>query len=169
MKIQLLVLQLFVITLFSSSAMAHVRAKVAGNLVPRSNSDNLKTAPCGGIARGITSAAFSPGQTITMNWEETINHPGRFEIYFSAAGDSNWQLLKTVIDTTDNTNDLPHQYSTTVTLPSTPCSACTIQLIQVMTENPAAPTYYYSCFDVRTQAASSTPAPAPTPRSNPCE
>ncbi len=155
------------ITLFGLGAQAHIRAKTSGNLVPRSTSDSLKSAPCGGVARALSSATYTPGQTITMTWEETINHPGRFEISFSPAGDANWQLLKTIPDTMDNTNDLPHQYSTTVTLPNTPCTACTIQLIQVMTENPMSPTYYYSCSDIKLQSATLTP-PTTTPVSPVC-
>jgi hypothetical protein len=164
MRIHIFVL----ISFFSLSAQAHIRSKTAGNLIPRSTSDSLKTAPCGGVARSVSSATYAPGATITLNWEETINHPGRFEIYFSPANDANWQLLKTVTDTMDGTNDLPHQYSTTVTLPSAPCAACTIQLIQVMTENMANPSYYYSCSDIKIQSATAPPAPQPTPHPDPC-
>lgn len=165
------ILSIILISLLSISAQAHIRAKTAGNLIPRSNSDSLKTAPCGGIARGVSSATYAPGATMTMNWEETINHPGRFEIYFSPSGDSAWQLIKTINDTTNLTTDLPHQYTTTFTLPTTPCAACTIQLIQVMEENPASPSYYYSCSDIKIQSATTTTpvTPPPVMHSNPCE
>jgi len=165
------ILVLIFVAFLGLNSQAHVRSKTAGNLIPRSSSDSLKTAPCGGVARGLSAATYAPGETITVSWEETINHPGRFEISFSPAGDTGWQLLKTVNDTTNNTNDLPHQYSTTVTLPTTPCTACTIQLIQVMTENPSAPSYYYSCSDIKIQSttAPEPTLPQPTPISNPCE
>ncbi len=156
---------LFLSLLVCLPAHAHVRAKTAGSLIPRSNSDSMKTAPCGGVARGLSSAVYAPGANVTVNWEETINHPGHFEIYFSPANDSNWQLLKSIPDTTNQTSDLPHQYSATVTLPSAPCAACTIQLIQVMEENPSNPSYYYSCSDIKIESTTITP-PGPTP--DPC-
>src|SRR5262249_25377245 len=117
--------------------------------------------------------AFAPGSTVTVQWQETINHPGRFEFYFSEANDTNWMLIKTVVDDQDN-NVLPHNYSTTITMPNLPCTACTLQMIQVMTENPAAPSYYYSCGDIQLQAATATPpvtppvppAPSPSPGNN---
>ncbi len=148
-------------------ASSHARLR-NGVVIPRSTNPGLKTAPCGGVARTATSAQLVAGQTITVTWEETIQHPGRFEFYFSPAGDANFVLLKSVPDTQDGTNDLPHQYSTTITLPSTPCTACTLQMIQVMTENPAAPSLYFSCADIQILSATGpTPVPTPTPTQAP--
>src|SRR6185436_481786 len=68
------------------AAFAHTRLKLP---VPRTNDDGLKDgvggAPCGGKARTATPAMYTMGQTITVNWEETINHAGCFLIKFSAA------------------------------------------------------------------------------------
>ena len=146
---------------FGVKALAHARLKTAGGIVPRSTNAGIKIGPCGGVARLANPAVFPPGATITVEWEETINHPGRFEFFFSPAGDANFQMLKSVPDNQNGTNDLPHQYSTTLTLPNTPCTDCTLQMIQVMTENPAAPSLYYSCADIRLQAGATMPTPMP--------
>lgn len=146
---------------FGIKVFAHARLKPAGTLAPRSTDPGIKIGPCGGLPRTANPPMLAPGSTITVNWEETIDHPGRFEFYFSPANDVGFVLLKTVPDTA--TGPLPHQFSTTVTLPTTPCTDCTLQMIQVMTENPAAPTYYYSCMDLRTQAVGTAPAPTPVP------
>lgn len=155
------------ILLFSSKlAFAHSNLLMTGNFPPRDASTGLKTAPCGGVLRTATSKAVQGGSVVTVQWQETINHPGRFEFYFSPSGDANWVLLKTVPDTQDTpivgTNY--HQYSTQLTIPQTNCTACTLQMIQVMTENPAAPTNYYSCSDIQIQSTGGTgTAPVVTP------
>lgn len=156
---------LMLMLLLSPFAHGHANLKVNGSIPPRNAATGLKTPPCGGVARTATPKVITAGQTMTVEWQETINHPGRYEFYFSPAGDANFQLLKTVEDVQNNavvgTNY--HQYSTTVTFPNTTCENCTFQLIQVMTENPAAPSLYYSCADIKIQAASTTPPPTTTP------
>lgn len=147
---------------FQMRAHAHAHISVDGPIPPRSADVGLKIAPCGNIARTSKSTVLQAGSTVTINWQETINHPGRFEFYFSPAGDTNWVLLKTVQDTQDGTNDLPHNYTTQLTLPNTPCTACTLQLIQVMLENPASPSYYYSCADIQLSAQSTGGTVPPT-------
>lgn len=148
--------------LVSSVAGAHSRLKATTEIKTRSTDPGIKTGPCG-LYPKVAPAILTSGQTITVTWEETIYHPGRFEFYFSQAGETNFQLLKSVENTQNNTA-VPHQYSTTVTLPNVACDSCTFQMIQVMTENPAAPTNYYSCADMQLKGASSaTPAPTVTP------
>lgn len=151
----------WILSLLLNATVAHGHAGFVANtqVVPRSADTGLKTAPCGGILRTSSPTQLEPGATITVNWQETINHPGRFEFYFSQAGETNWQLLKTVQDTLDD-NAVPHNYSTTITLPNVQCTDCTLQMIQVMTENPALPSYYYSCADIR-MGTQSVPSPPP--------
>lgn len=144
-------------------ARAHAHFKVNGIVPPRSGDTALKTGPCGNIARTSAPKVLQAGSDLTVEWEETIDHPGRFEIYFSPANDTGWKLLKQVQDTQNTpVNGAPHAYATQITLPNEACTACTLQLIQVMTENPSAPSYYYSCADIQLKATSS-PAPTPTP------
>lgn len=157
---------LFVLSvfLFSVQVTAHAHLVASSAVAPRDpNGNSIKVGPCGNVARISTPATLTAGQTITVNWVETINHPGRFEFYFSTGNDANFVLLKTVTDTQDS-GALPHSYSTTLTLPNTTCSACTLQMIQVMTENPTSPSNYYSCADIVLQAApGATPSPQPEP------
>lgn len=158
----------------SERAFAHANLKVDGNIPPRSAATGLKTAPCGGVARTSTPKILTPGSTVRVDWQETINHPGRFEFYWSSGGDTGFTLLATVQDTQNGTNDLPHNYSTMITIPTTPCTECTLQMIQVMTENNP-PSMYYSCADVQTQSVTvdpgtspvTTPAPSPSPQPQP--
>lgn len=152
----------------SVEAGAHARIALGSNLPPRSTSPGLKSAPCGGIIRTNIPTVLQAGTVMTVSWEETINHPGQFEFSFSKKDDADFAPMKlntdvdaVIIDTQDGTNDLPHQFSTTVKIPTENCSACTIRLIQVMTENPANPTFYYSCADV--QIVNGTPEPVPPP------
>ena len=154
-----------------SQVFPHARIVNSGNLVPRSNSPGLKTGPCGGVQRSQNPTILLRGSSLEVQWEETINHPGRFEFYFSPGGDQNFVLLQTVPDTQNDNNDLPHQYTTTLQLPDMECSDCTIQMIQVMTENPAMPSNYYSCADIELRSDINTPPvddpPPPPPNSDP--
>jgi hypothetical protein len=159
---------LVALILLSSWASAHSRLKESDVIKIRSTNPGVKTGPCGGFARAATPAVLIPGQTITVNWEETIYHPGRFEFYFSSAGDQNFTLLKTV-ENNQNNGNVPHQFTTTLTIPNVTCQNCTIQMIQVMLENPANPTYYYSCADSQVKSATipATPTPTPVPTATP--
>lgn len=159
--------------LFSSQGLAHSRLKATASVAPRSTDPGIKeaNAPCGPNPR-VTPKVFAPGSTITVDWEETINHPGQYEFYFSAANDANFVLLKTVVDTQDAgiVGTAYHQYSTTITFPAgVSCDNCTLQMIQLMTDrNP--PTRYFSCADVRLTATPNVPpapAPMPTPAPTP--
>jgi hypothetical protein len=67
-----------------------------------------------------------------------------------------------VVQDNQNGGGLPHQYSTTLTLPSGTCSNCVLQMVQVMTEsNP--PSYYFSCADLKIQVGAPNPSPSPGP------
>jgi Chitin binding domain. len=147
--------------IFADTAHAHSRLKASEMIKIRGNDPGIKIGPCGGLAR-VTPAVINPGSTITVYWEETIYHPGRFEFYFSEAGDQNFVLLKTIQNNSQGT-PLPHQFNTTLTLPTKTCDNCTLQMIQVMTENPNNPTNYYSCADMQLKSATNNPDPTPTP------
>lgn len=159
---------IFLATLLGASfAFGHARLTGSDVIKIRSTNAGVKVGPCGGYARVAAPAVLQGGQTITVTWEETIYHPGRFEFYFSSQGDANFTFLKSV-DNNQQGLPLPHQFSTTLTLPNVSCNGCTFQMIQVMAENPAAPTYYYSCADMQlTASGAATPTPTPTPTSSP--
>lgn len=150
------------------TATAHAAWDPASAVIkPRSADNGLKTGPCGGIARTATPAQFTPGQVIEVSWKETVNHPGSYRIAFSPANDSGFDntVLYTAVDTLGTETPVPHFYKTTIALPTQSCEACTLQLIQVMTES-TPPSLYYSCADIRIAAAATgggtTPAPTPT-------
>lgn len=132
---------------------------------PRSTSDALKSGPCGGVARTASATQFAPGSTITVKWNETVPHSGCFDILFSPDKDQNWVRLARL---PDDAGAALSGLSTTVQLPNTPCTGCTLGLRQIMLSsdgNPAdatrvctatdpdsmdggAPTYY-SCADIQ--------------------
>lgn len=167
---------LILFALFITSAQAHFRIK-EDVVVPRKNGagvipDGIKSGPCGGLAKG-TPQVFQAGQEITVKWEETINHPGRYRILWSNDNDQTFTLMHEIVDTQDgivnrNNPATYHQYEMTVKLPEYNCDNCTLQMIQVMEENPNNPRPYFSCADIRLiNGTGGTPTPTPTPNPDP--
>ena len=132
--------------------------------VPRSNDAGLKVGPCGGIARK-TPTDVGGGQMLTVTWEESIQHPGKYLFALSKANDTGFELnpLATVIDTQDGKNDLPHKYQVQIMMPNIDCPGCTLQMIQSMEENVNSPSYYYSCADINIKLNNGLPTPTPSP------
>lgn len=156
-------LMMMAMTLAPMFAGAHARLKASSTIQIRSTNPGIKSGPCGGLTRSATPPVLISGQNLVIEFEETIFHPGRFEVYFSPAGEANFTLLKTIPQNPANTSlNVPHQFVTSVTLPNITCTDCTLQLIQVMLENPAVPSLYFSCADLQLKAAG-TPVPTPTP------
>jgi hypothetical protein len=109
-----------------------------------------KVGPCGGVPRGETPHVFEAGSEIEVVWDEYIDHPGYYQLSFSLAGDRDFVLLADAIpDVRIPAGQRAAVYSLVVRLPETPCEAGTLQLIQVMTENPSRPELYFSCADIR--------------------
>jgi BIM1-like copper acquisition factor len=129
-----------------------------------------KAGPCGaaGSTRGDTVTAYEPGSTIVVQWEETINHPGHFRISFDddgedgfvvPAGFDDFDSADTVLldDIADGPAGL---YSAEITLPTTPCERCTLQVIQVMYDKPPygdGNDIYYQCADIEIRAGAGNP------------
>ena len=127
----------------------------------------LKSGPCGVSGDKRTTNAslittFKPGETITVSWRETVQHPGHYRIAFDSDG-QDFPMPGTTVPSgvtilADNIPDTSgSSYSQTVTLPNIECANCTLQLIQVMTT--AAPPYaagdlYFNCADLVLKAAS---------------
>ena len=122
------------------------------------------------------------GDQITFSWTETVPHDGHFRISLAVNSRSELTDPAVTASNADGTpkdvaistaypvladNLFPHQeadtpigmkYSYTVTIPNTPCTKCTLQLLQFMAEHPADPSYFYHhCADVTI-----LPAEAPT-------
>jgi hypothetical protein len=146
---------------------AHAHARWKSDSVvspPRSLNDNLKSAPCGGTTKGSNPRKYRGGESINLEFEETVNHPGYFEIHLLGKDDKPVQgvpspLLK--IEDNQNTqveSGKPHQFKATLQLPAVDCAECALQLIQVMLDNPQAPSNYYSCSDISISNLKSGPA-----------
>jgi hypothetical protein len=139
------------LNVFSNPAFSHARLV---SPTPRNNSAGLKIAPCGEIPKGTTPTMLIAGSTITVNWQETINHPGRFLFSYSVDNDQTFTQIAEVLDDQDGGGI--HNFSTQITVPNITCTNCTFRMVQSMEENPANPSLYFSCADV-------TILPADTP------
>src|SRR6266540_3972409 len=153
-----LVLPLLTI-LFPSLAHAH---SVMLDPPPR-DPDQIKIAPCGGAgptpAGAATRTVLEAGSTITVEFAETVQHPGYFRIAFSENGLTGFDehVLVPMIPDTNGQN-----YSVQVQLPSTPCDNCSLQLIQCMDgSNPpvSSCSNYYSCSDIVLTSGPGGPPP----------
>jgi hypothetical protein len=169
-----LALPVAIVSLVSSAAHAH--ALLAAPM-PRDQRDGYKdpNGPCGiAAATSQTRTALTPGASFMVTWKETINHPGCFVIDFSASGDSNWQVIGKKSHAnppapTNPTTSNPRNWSTMVTIPSGPCTACTLRLRQIMNDGGsdytdaqcppatvASGKTYYSCANVSIAGSTGT-------------
>jgi hypothetical protein len=117
---------------------------------PRTINTNLKSAPCG-VARSAEqkTTAFTAGERATVTFAETVPHPGHYVVRFSPAGESNFTVLA---DNLPNPDGQQLVNTVEVTIPSTPCTDCVIQLEQFMSESN---TSYFSCANISVAAAPS--------------
>jgi hypothetical protein len=150
-------------------ASAHVQIRA-----PLQRTDLQKDGPCGavGSVRGANVCTFRPGQTITIAWDETVEHPGHFRVAFDTDGqdfinpttpaDTDPTVIHNAIPDRDVEVDGKRRYTIDVTFPDLECDNCTLQLLQIMS---TAATYveddlYYQCADiVLSNAAPETPDP----------
>ncbi len=145
------------VTLMSGAAGAHLHVTS-----PSARSELLKQGPCGGgagQARGEVVHTFRPGQTITVVWDEFVDHPGHFRVSFDADGQDDFVDPASFTDVSGNATVLIDgiadrkggSYSQEVTLPDVVCDSCTLQVIQVMSDKPPygdGNDLYYQCIDV---------------------
>lgn len=154
---------LFVLLLLTGTASAHVTLT---SPAPRTL-DN-KQAPCGaaGSTRGKTVATYAPGAKITVEWDETVDHPGHYRLAFDNDGDDAFQNPSTPNDHFASTIMEPiadkdgGHYKQEITLPMATCTNCTLQLIQVMTVEVPYNSFYYQCADIKIAEGGSTGGPA---------
>ena len=141
-------------------------------LAGMSGGNQLKVGPCGqsNNARTETVTEFMPGETITVEWDEYINHPSYYRIAFDTDGDDDFPIRADMDDVIPESDDpaaaeplsdvilayveedpdLP-QYSVDVTLPNVLCESCTLQVIQFMYDkvgNGLDDEYYFQCADI---------------------
>ena len=121
---------------------------VAGN-------DAHKAGPCGGVVKGKPAMKYmADAGTVTIKWEETIDHTGCFVLDVSPTGnDNDFKFLKLVKDT----QGVGMKSANIVLDGGLQCPNCTFRLRQLMngtdsancTQNtvPSQGTYY-SCADI---------------------
>jgi hypothetical protein len=157
-------------------ASAHVRLEYPASRY----GDEMKSGPCGraGGVRTTRITTFRPGQTVTVIFDEIIDHPGYFRIAFDRSGDGalgppvwngtafvNPPNVEVLQDLIANPPGLTHGESR-VQLPDIECDTCTLQLIQVMTDKPpfdGLDDFYYQCADLRLSATEPLGGPPPIP------
>ncbi len=178
MKLSFTSLAVVTALLAAASAQAHVRLKYPTPRyaeVPGDADAQLKFGPCGVTGDSRTSdtsriSVFEPGETITVQFTETINHSGFFRISFDDDGQDSFQFPTSPADI-ESTPVLPvlvdniadHQagdYTQQLTLPNMECENCTLQLIQVMTDGNntgpwTADDIYFQCADIVLRAGGS--------------
>jgi hypothetical protein len=118
------------------------------------------------------------GDKVTFNWTETVPHDGHFRIALAITSrdeltdpavtkmNSDGTAAEVAISTAYPVladNLFPHTaasvsankaYTYSVTIPNTPCTKCTLQLLQFMANHPLDPSYFYhQCADVTILAA----------------
>jgi hypothetical protein len=149
--------------LLSGTASAHVTLTSP----PPRTLDN-KEGPCGaaGSKRGARVTTFAPGAMITVEWDETIDHPGHYRIAFDDDGDDvfvnpnnpndhfAFTLMEPIADKTGG------HYTQQIQLPTTPCTNCTLQLMQIMTTQVPYNSFYYQCADIALGAGGDSGGPA---------
>ena len=159
-------LGVFVLALCSICASAATAHIALTSHEPRHGSQLIKSGPCGvaGSSRGDAVYTYSAGETITLEWDEYIYHPGYFRISFDDDGDDDFVDPADYFDFYTNSTVLidglfehgspagVSLYSTELTLPAVECDNCTLQLVQVMTDKPpyqvGTNDLYYNCIDL---------------------
>jgi len=125
--------------MLASARRAHAHTSLT---YPPPRTDANKIVPCGadGSTRTTTVTEFSPGETITVTWDEYIDHPGHFRIAFDSDGNDDFPLPNNPNDDFPSilVDQIPDRqgggvYEQQVTLPNIECDKCTLQLIQIMT------------------------------------
>lgn len=155
-------------------ALAHI-----GLVSPESRygRDVLKAGPCGKAGGQRTTDRVylvKSGATITVTWDEYINHPAHYRVSFDDNGDDDFHepTYNGPTGTIDPGGFTADEYPTTlvdlipdkqggtytqqVTLPDIACDNCTLQVIQVMYDkppydcdtNPSCNDVYHQCVDL---------------------
>jgi hypothetical protein len=164
---------------FSASAAAHIRLlDPLARYEIQGFETGIKSCPCGSgnsnrtcdVARDGSDAnrstdrvsRFEAGSTITLRFEEFVDHTGSFRVAFDPEGadfaDFNANVLVPIVPDppggAGNTGD-GAIWEIQVKLPDTPCENCTLQLLQAMhgdmvnpVTDPSNISSYYSCVDL---------------------
>ncbi|MFT6395324.1 MAG: hypothetical protein ACJAYU_000066, partial [Bradymonadia bacterium] len=148
---------------FAAPASAHM---IISSHETRDGADEIKDGPCGldGSTRGDVTHTFEAGSTIQLEWDEFVAHPGYYRIAFDADGQDDFVDPADYNDLYTNDSVLvddlfPHERNEVdgtwvyeLELPNTPCTNCTLQLVQMMTDKPpyvvGTNDLYFNCLDL---------------------
>lgn len=148
---------LSLLVFFATPAAAHIQLDY-----PTARTTQQKDGPCGTVdsVRGQNITELVAGETITIVWRETVNHPGHYRIAFDDDGQDDFVDPASFTDFYTNDTVLFDEiadkqggdYTFDIVVPNTPCDNCTLQVVQVMTDK--APygdgnDLYYQCADIR--------------------
>lgn len=127
----------------------------------RYGQDMQKDYPCGapGNPAGVNPPTMLvAGDTITVTWDEFIDHDSHFRISLSAAGDDAFVNPTSFEDFYNSPTVLLDQiadepgvefHEAELTLPDMDCNPCTLQLMQVMySDSFSEGSLYYQCADI---------------------
>jgi len=175
----------------ASTASAHIELRDPPARYEITNFDTgIKSCPCGlgssnrtcNLAvdssdpdRSTRVSRFEAGSTITLVFDEFVDHAGRFRVAFDPDGadmaDFNANILE---DVPDPAGTGGQTWEIQVTLPNMTCTNCTLQLVQAMevdvntpVADPAPISSYYSCVDVELVAPGTLGAPQEEPAEAP--
>ncbi|MGQ0506677.1 MAG: lytic polysaccharide monooxygenase [Myxococcaceae bacterium] len=159
-------LPLLLLLIAAPPVFAHARLTTP---TPRSTSDAIKDTggvagsglgPCMNGATAVPFTTMQAGSTITVNWDETINHPGCFLLSIKTSEGGAFEELKNVkhVATGPVPNQAnPRKYTTTVTLPNVNTTRAVFLMRQIMLADDTVPCPpnpilagqpYYSCADL---------------------
>jgi MYXO-CTERM domain-containing protein len=173
---------LVTLTIAAGAAQAHVLLvdPKPRDQIDTHKSDTVPCAPPRTATQPVTmmdpmGVAYAGGATITVKFNETVNHPGCFEVDISPGNDMGWVRLGTVKHTT--MGKTPRPYTTTVKLPDgMACDKCTLRVRQYMLgaepatcPPPSVPagSTYYQCANVVLKGGAMTTPDAGAPDSSP--
>lgn len=153
--------------LWAAPADAHIELT---SPMARYSPDQQKAEPCGapGNPPGAGPVAtYQAGETITVQFEEFIDHPGHYRIALDPTGTDSFTSPTGFQDFYNSPEVLLDQiadmgggtYSIDVTLPDEPCDPCTLQLIQVMNDGswgPGLDDLYFQCADIVIEGSAAT-------------
>ncbi len=143
---------------YGHTVMTDPQARDIAATATNSGHKGTGAAPCGGVT-ATTPWQYQPGQTITVKMSETIGHRGCFQVALlpnDTGGVSGTNLTGQLLAQKDDPDDGTGDRTISVTLPTTPCASCVLQMRQLMINTACAAnapadttTTYMSCADVR--------------------
>jgi hypothetical protein len=135
------------------------------------------------------TTTFKPGETISVEWQETVYHAGYWRISFAPKAPAdvtstdfpdpalteleNCHYDKSMVKTSPHDNVLAdglfmvdeqsgtgRSLKQEIKLPDQPCEHCTLQIVQVMEGHPASSCYYFHCAEIKIAPAQGMSAAA---------